>query len=121
MLAPADEPDVFAFALAPAVIATADASAPNSKLPLVNVFSDCASWKNTIWLYAWPPNWKPTVTCDIDVSPLYLPFSYTRPLPYAPPTPTPPLPIVGNTAYPYAVLKKTELSIAFLKTLIVSW
>jgi hypothetical protein len=47
-LTPTDEPPVLAFAPADAVIATAEASAPNSKLPFVNSLS--APWfsKKTI-------------------------------------------------------------------------
>ena len=64
-----------ALALAPAVMATADASAPNSNSPSVKVFSALASSKNTIWLKPWPPSWKPIDSWVIDTVPIALPFS----------------------------------------------
>src|SRR5215467_6425266 len=59
-------------------------------------------------------------SCVIDVSPVCFPLAKTHPLPKAPPTPTPPFPIVGKTAYPYEFLKKLALCPAFLNRLAAS-
>src|SRR6267142_2036612 len=50
-------------------------------------------------------------------SPIGLPFSYTIPFPCSPPKNTPPLPTLGNTAYPTASLKRfVNLESAFWRT-----
>src|SRR5215831_1540968 len=74
-LAPAEAPVELAFALALAVMAVACASAPNSKLPLVNSLNARWSSKKMISLYTCPPSCNPTVSCASEVFPTYFPFS----------------------------------------------
>ena len=61
----------------PAVNATADACAPNSKFPRVNLLSASTSLKNMISLNAWAPNCRPILSCVTSVLPIKLPFSKT--------------------------------------------
>ena len=68
-LAVALDPVVLAVAETFAVIAVACAVAASSKLPAVNLSNAALFSKKMISLNAWPPAWKPMLSCVIDVSP----------------------------------------------------